>query len=259
MRLFTDLYNYRELLKSNVKKEIRGKYKGSFLGILWSFVNPLLMTLVYAIIFPYLMRGSSYDNYTVFLIVGILPWSWFTTSVVQGASIILVNAGIVKKVYFPREILPISVVTSGMINFLISCLVIALFLIFSGIGFSWYIVFLPYIVLVQFIFTLSIVFIVSALDVFVRDLEYIVNFIIQMLFYVTPILYAASMFDNTKFEILMKINPMAIIINSYKDIFYWQSLPHIRGLFFVLLGSILLCFLGLRIFRRLAKGFAEEI
>ena len=259
IKLFNDLYCYRELLKSNVKKEIRGKYKGSFLGVLWSFVNPLLMTLVYAIIFPLLMRGSSYDHYTVFLIVGILPWTWFTVSLGQGASIILVNAGIVKKVYFPREILPISVVTSAMINFIISCLVIVLFLIFSGIGFSWYILFLPLIVIVQFLFTLGIVFIVSALDVYIRDLEYIVNFIIQMLFYATPILYSPSMFDNTKFEILMNINPMAVIISSYKDIFYWQNMPHLKGLLYVAVLSIILCYIGLLIFKKLSKGFAEEI
>lgn len=259
MKLFNDLYSYRELLKSNIKKEIRGKYKGSFLGILWSFVNPLLMTLVYAMVFPYLMRGSAYEHYTVFLIVGILPWNWFITSIIQGASIVLCNAGIVKKVYFPREILPISVVTSAMINFLISCLVIALFLIFSGIGFSWYILYLPYIVLVQYVLTLSITFIISALDVFVRDLEYIVNFFIQMAFYMTPILYAPSMFENTKFAFIMKINPMAIVINSYKNIFYWQTAPHVKGLFFVLIGSVLFCYLGLTIFRKLSKRFAEEI
>ena len=139
MKLFRDLYAYRELLKSNVKKDIRGKYKGSFLGILWSFVSPLLMTLVYAMVFPFLMRGSQYESYTTFLIIGILPWTWFTTCIAQGTYCVIGNGGILKKVYFPREILPISVVTSTTVNFLISCLIIGIFLIFSGIGFSWYI------------------------------------------------------------------------------------------------------------------------
>ncbi len=108
---FKELYNYRELLKTNVKKEIRGKYKGSFLGILWSFVNPLLMTLIYAIVFPFLLRNTT-PHYVTYLIIGILPWNWFTTVISQGTSTFLANAGIIKKVYFPREILPISVVTS---------------------------------------------------------------------------------------------------------------------------------------------------
>lgn len=259
VRLFKDLYNYRELLKSNVKKEIRGKYKGSFLGILWSFVNPLLMTLVYALVFPYLMRGSAYDHYTTFLVIGILPWNWFTICITQGTYIILGNAGIIKKVYFPREILPISVVTSGMVNFIISCFVIALFLIFSGIGFCKYILFLPLIIIIQYIFTLAVVFVTSALNVFIRDLEYIVNFIIQMLFYATPILYSTDMFAGTKLEFLMNINPMAIIINSYKDIMYWQNMPRIKALSVVLVCSIILCYISLLIFRKLSKGFAEEV
>src|SRR5574344_1601340 len=169
--MFKELYNYREFIKDNVKKEIRGKYKGSFLGVLWSFVNPLLMTLVYAIVFPYILKNGQ-DHYVTFLIIGILPWNWFTTVLNQGTNTIVVNGGIIKKVYFPREILPISIVTSGLINFLISCLIIFIFLICSGIGFSWYILFLPLIVIVQYILLLGIIFITSAIDVYVRDAEY---------------------------------------------------------------------------------------
>ena len=133
--LINNLYNYRQLLKSNVQKEIRGKYKGSFLGVLWSFVNPLLMTLVYAIVFPLILKNTE-PHYVTYLVIGILPWNYFTTVVGQGTNTILVNGGILKKVYFPREILPIPVNLSGIINFLISCLVMCLFLICSGIGFS---------------------------------------------------------------------------------------------------------------------------
>ena len=259
MRLFKDLYAYRELLKSNVKKEIRGKYKGSFLGILWSFVNPLLMTLVYALVFPNLLRGSGYEHYTTFLIIGILPWNWFTTCISQGTFTVLGNGGIIKKVYFPREILPISVVTSGIVNYLISCLVMFIFLICSGIGFSKYIVFFPIIMIAQYLLTLGIIFITSAINVYVRDLEYIINFFIQMLFYGTPILYSADMFMGTKIELLVKMNPMATIINSYKDIFYWQNMPHINSLLIVLVASAVFCYVGLLIFRKLSKGFAEEV
>lgn len=259
MNLFKDLYNYRELLKSNIKKDIRGRYKGSFLGVLWSFINPLLMTLVYAIVFPYLMRGAEYEHYTTFLIIGILPWNWFTTSIAQGTYSILGNAGIIKKVYFPREILPISVVISGLINFLISCIVMAIFIIFSGIGFSYYIVFLPLIILAQFLFSLGIVFITSAINIYVRDLEYIINFIIQMLFYATPILYSMDLFSGSKIGTLIQLNPMTSIINSYRNILYWKTNPEIKSLIIVFIGSLLLCIVGLKIFKKLSKGFAEEI
>lgn len=261
MKLFKDLYSYRELLKSNVKKEIRGKYKGSFLGVLWSFVSPLLMTLVYAIVFPFLMRGAGYEHYTTFLIIGILPWTWFTTSIAQGTFTIIGNGPIIKKVFFPREILPISVVTSGMVNFLISCIIMALFVIFSGIGFTWNIMWLPIIIIAQYLLTLGIVFITSAIDVYVRDLEYIINFIIQMLFYGTPILYSIEMFSKAPVFIktLMELNPMGIIITSYRDVIYWGNAPHIKSLLIVIIFSLLLCWLGLIIFRKLSKGFAEEV
>ncbi len=259
--MFKELYKYRELLRTNVKKEIRGKYKGSFLGVLWSFVNPLLMTLVYAIVFPYIMRGSQYESYTTFLVIGILPWTWFTTSVAQGTSCIIANGGIIKKVYFPREILPISVVTSGMINYLIQCLIIIIFIIVNKLPITLNLLFLPLIMLAQYLFTLSIVFITGALNVYVRDLEYIVNFIIQLFFYGTPIVYELSMFANAPKLIytLINLNPMAIIITSYRDIFYWGHIPHIKSLLFIILMSFILCWISLLIFKKLAKRFAEEI
>lgn len=256
--LINDLYNYRQLLKSNVMKEIRGKYKGSFLGVLWSFINPLLSALVYAIVFPIILRSSE-PNYVTFIIIGILPWTYFTTVIMQGTTTILMNAGIIKKVYFPREILPISINTSGVINFLISCLIIFIFLIFSGIGFSWYILFLPLIILTQFILQQAIIFITSAINVYIRDAEYILNFFINMLFYATPILYSANMFESSPLKWIIYLNPMATIINCYRDVLFYQSMPHIKSLIMVLVGSCILLFISLKVFKKLEKGFAEEV
>ncbi|MDD3453388.1 MAG: ABC transporter permease [Bacilli bacterium] len=256
--MIKNLYDYRELLKSNVKKEIRGKYKGSFLGVLWSFVNPLLSVLVYAIVFPIILKQSQ-DNYVTFLIIGILPWTFFTTVINQGTFTIVGNAGIIKKVFFPREILPISVVTSGLVNFLISCLIIFIFLIFGGIGFSSYILLLPLIIITQYILSLGIVFITSAINVYVRDAEYIINFFIMMLFYATPILYSSELFEGTKFAWILKLNPMASIINSYRDILFYQQMPDLKTMLIVLIGSIALLFIGIHVFKKLEKGFAEEV
>ena len=204
LSMIKELYSYRQLLKSNVKKEIRGKYKGSFLGVLWSFVNPLLMTLVYAIVFPIILK-STQPHYVTFIVIAILPWTWFTTVIAQGTSTMIANGGIIKKVYFPREILPISVNTSGLINYLISCLIILIFLIFSGLGVSWYIIFLPLIVLIQYILLQGIIFITSAINVYVRDAEYIINFLVMMLFYATPILYSSTLFPE-KFRWILNLN-----------------------------------------------------
>ena len=256
--LINNLYDYRQLLKSNVQKEIRGKYKGSFLGVLWSFINPLLLTLVYAIVFSVIMKSTE-ENFVTFLIVAILPWNYFTTVITQGTSSILMNAGIIKKIYFPREILPVSANTSGLINFLISCPIILVFLLLSGIGISWHIVFFPIILIIQYILQQAIVLITSAIQIYIRDFEYIITFILNLLFYATPILYSSNAFDNSWFGSVIKLNPMAAIINSYRDIFYYQSMPRFKSLLVVFLISCALMYIGLKVFKKLEKGFAEEV
>ena len=255
--LFKNLYNYRELLKSNIKKEIRGKYKGSFLGVLWSFINPLLQVAVYAIVFPYIMRVQQ-EHYLQYLIIGIIPWTFFTTVITQGMITVRMNAGIIKKVYFPREILPISVTLSGLVNFFISCIIIVLFCVFGGLGISWHIILLPLIAIIQFFFTLGLVFALSAINIYIKDTEYIVQFIINMLFYGTPILYSAELFPE-KARWLLYANPLTELIGAYRDIFMFHKLPEFNGMMYLIGITIFVFGLGYFIFRKLEKGFAEEV
>lgn len=257
MQLFKNLYSYRELLKSNVKKEIRGKYKGSFLGVLWSFFNPLLQVAVYAIVFPYIMRIKT-DNYLQYLICGIIPWTFFTTVLNQGIITIRMNAGIIKKVYFPREILPISVAASSLVNFLISCVIIVLFCIFGGVGISWHIVLLPLIAILQFILCLGLTLALCSINIYVKDVEYLVTFVINMLFYATPILYPTTLFPNN-IRWILYINPMTEIIEAYRDIFLYHSIPTLNGMLYVIGISLFIFVVGLAIFRKLEKGFAEQL
>ncbi len=257
MTIFKNLYQYRELLKTNVQKEIRGKYKGSFLGVLWSFLNPLLMVLVYALVFPYIMR-TNVDNYLIFLIVAVIPWNFFTTCITTGCNCVWINGGIIKKVYFPREILPVSVIAAGLINFLISCLIILIFLLFGGVGFSLQLLWLPLIAIIQSMFSLGLLFILSAINVYVRDVEYLVGFLLNLLFYATPILYTAEMFPQ-KIRWVLYLNPMTHLIDAYRSIFYYQTTPNLFSLLYISLLSILILILGYMIFRKLEKGFAEEV
>ena len=255
--MFQKLYHYREFLNTSIKKEIRGKYKKSFLGILWSFLNPLLMLMVYAIIFPIILKSPE-KNYVMFLMTALIPWTFFTTVVTQGASTIVANGNILKKVYFPREILPISTVTSGLVNFLISCIIIFIFLMFTGIGFSQYILLLPCVILIEYLFLLGIVFILSSVTVYLRDLEHIIGVIIQALFYGTPIVYSLSTIPE-RFMWVFQLNPMAHIVQGYRDILYYQTMPNLSGLFIIFGISIFLVFVGYQIFNKLQKGFAEEL
>ena len=140
MKLFENLYEYRELLKSNVKKEIRGRYKNSILGVFWTFLNPLLQILVYATIFPLILKNAQ-EYYVIFVCVGLIPWTYFTTSISQSTFTVVGNGNIVKKVYFPREILPISIVLSNTVNFLISTIIIIAFCLIYGLGITKYILY----------------------------------------------------------------------------------------------------------------------
>lgn len=257
MNVFKELYQYRELLKTNVHKEIRGKYKGSILGVLWSFLNPLLMVAVYAIVFPYIMRMTQ-DNYLVFLITGVIPWVFFTAVVTSGCNCVWINGGIIKKVYFPRVILPLSVVTAALINFLISCVIILIFVFFSGIGFSINILWLPVIALIQSAFSLGLLLALSAINVYVKDIEYLVQFLMNLAFYATPIIYNAAMFPE-QYRWILYLNPMAHIIDAYRSIFYYKAMPNLHHLLIVGIGSFIVLIIGYTIFKKLEKGFAEEL
>lgn len=262
MRLFKELYQYRELLKTNIKKDIRGKYKGSFLGILWSFINPLLQVVVYWIVFPYLMGSGAMDgeNYLIYLITGLIPWTFFMSVVSQGTNCIKANAGIINKVYFPREILPISMVASGLINFFISCVIIVVFLIGSGVGISYHILLVPVIAIVEATLALGIVFILCGVNVYVQDVENIVQFILNMLMYGTPIIYQLKQFDSA--GILYKLiewNPMTTIINSYRDVFMYHQWVNWKNLGLVFILALIILMIGYQVFRKLEKGFAEQL
>lgn len=255
--VLNEIFKYKEFLKTNVKKDIRGKYKGSFLGVLWSFINPLLSVVVYAIVFRYIMRFNI-DNYLIYLISGIIPWTFFTTAINSGMNSILFNADIIKKVYFPNVILPISGVTSCLVNFLISCIIIIIFAFFSDIGISINLIWLPLIILIQYIFTLGIAFILSAVEIYVRDIEHIINFLISMLFYVTPILYTKD-YVPQKFSFLLKINPLSYIIDAYHSVFYYKQAPNLFDLGIIGAISLVILVLGYLVFSKLQRGFAEEV
>ena len=257
MNLFKNLYNYRELLKTSVKKEVRSKYKNSFLGVVWSFLNPLLQIVVYAIIFSLILKNKQ-ENYAIFLCCGIIPWTFFSISINRSAFIMIENGNIIKKVYFPREIIPISVVLAETINFLISTLIILGFVIIGGIGITKYLLFYPIILIAQYLVIISIAFVVSSICVYFRDLQHFIGIILQLLFYATPIVYSQDSIPG-EYQWILKINPMTYIINAYRDIFYYQKAFDILPLIILLFIGIVTSYVGYKIFYKLQKGFAEQL
>lgn len=257
MNIAKDLYNYRELLKTNIKKDVGGKYKNSVLGVLWSFINPLLQIAVYALVFQVILK-SEIENYTVYLCCGLIPWQYFSSVVLRGAAVVVDNANIIKKVYFPREILPISVVASEGVNFLIATIIILGFVIFGGIGLSWNILWYFVILAIQFVVSIGVAFIVSSLTVYFRDLLHLLGILIQLLFYATPIVYSISSVP-VNLQWIVKINPMSYLIDGYRSIFYDKMMPNIQGLLIALAMGIVLCLIGYFVFKKLERRFAEEL
>ena len=257
MKFFKSLYEYRELLKTSISKDVRGKYKNSVLGILWSFLNPLLQIAVYAIVFPLIMK-SNLPNYTVFLCCGLIPWNFFSAAISRTSFTMVENGNIIKKVYFPREILPISVVTSEAINFIISTIIILAFVLGYGMGLSKFLIFYPLVLLVQYVLLIGISFRVSSVTVYFRDLQHFIGIALQLLFYATPIVYAPNTIPEN-FQWILKFNPMTYVINGYRDIFYYKQMPDLSSMAIVLVIGIIVCLLGYFIFSKLQRRFAEEL
>lgn len=257
MNVFKELYNYRELLKTNIKKEIRGKYKGSWLGVIWTFLNPLLMLAVYAFVFPYILRVEV-DNYTIFMIVALIPWNFFTTALITGTSSVTMNGAILKKVYFPREIIPLSVTTSQLINFLINCIIMFIFILVSGVGFSVHLLLFPVLVLIEYILILGLNFILSAVTVFVNDIAHFVQIAMTLGFYGTPIVYLSNMIPD-KFQWVMHANPMAVLVEAYRSILYYHQIPDLKWLGIWTVLSVIILVVGYLIFKKLEKTFVEEL
>ena len=215
-----EILKFKEMIKSFTIRELKTRYKGSFLGFLWTFLNPLLQLLVYSLIFPFILRVSE-KNYTMFLFVALVPWGFFTNSVQGAANLIIGNSNLVTKVYFPREVLPIVHTMSGLFNTIFSSLAIETIsllvpfdtklLILFKIPLTIHLIWLPIILIGQTILNLGFSLMISSINVFFRDLEYLISVGLMALYFMTPIMYNPDMLP----KIVQKI--LIIWINSYDE------------------------------------------
>lgn len=264
MQAIKELYNYRQMIAGLVRKELRGRYKGSVLGFLWTFINPLLQLLVYTLVFSVIMR-SGIEKYYIFLFVALVPWLYFAASINEGAGCIIANGDMVKKIYFPREVLPISKVIAGFVNMALCFIVVFGVLIFTGFGINLTaLLFLPIVMLVEFILCTGMALLVSGLCVYVRDLQYILSIITMAWQFLTPVMYSSDMVTGQlqNHPVLMRIwnlNPTTPMINAYRDILYYKQLPDLKSLLSAVVLGLIVCFIGAIVFRRTQRGFAEEL
>ena len=257
MKSIIEIYNYREMLFNLVKKDLRTRYKGSVMGFLWTFINPLLQLLVYSIVFSIIMRVDI-DNFPIYLFIGLVPWMFFSGAILSSTSCIINNKDLIKKIYFPRIVIPISITSSVFMNmvYTIPILIIAIYVF--GIGISWMIIFLPIIMLLQYFFVVGMCLTFSALNVYFRDLEHILGILMMVWFYLTPIVYSIDMIP-AKFKWIIYVNPMAVIISAYRDILFYNIMPNFQQLGIIFIYSLVFLILGYFIFEKLQKNFVEEL
>lgn len=254
---FIEIYKFREMIKSWTKKELRTRYKGSFLGFLWTFVNPLLQLTVYSLIFPFIMKISQ-ENYAMFLFVALIPWNFFTNALQGGCGLIVYNSSMVTKVYFPREVLPISYTLSGIMNMIFSYMIVFPMLLLFRVPFTWNLLWLPVLLVSQGILCLGVTLMVSSINVYFRDLEYLISVALMALYFMTPIMYDISGIP-AKLQKILYLNPMTGYILLYRNVTYYGSSLDFKLYIFSLLYSILFLILGYVAFLKLQRKFTEVL
>lgn len=258
MKFLKELWQYREMIISLVKRDLKSRYKGSVLGFLWMFLNPLLQLCIYTIVFSTIMR-MGIEKFYLFLFVALVPWLFFSTCLSAGTMVIFSQQDMVKKIYFPREVLPLSFTLSQFVNMLLSFIVIFVVVAFSGVKLNPVaFLYLPLIMIIEFILGLGISFLASALTVYFRDLEHILGIVSMAWMYLTPVIYPVEMVPE-KFVKLFYLNPMTSITVSYRDILYYGRIPEVNTLLNATFLGVIVLIIGKVSFSKLQRGFAEEL
>lgn len=253
-----ELWEYREMIISLVKRDLKSRYKGSVLGFFWMFLNPLLQLSVYTIVFSTIMR-MGIDKFYLFMFVAFVPWLFFSTSLSSGTTVVLAQQDMVKKIYFPREVLPLAFTISQFVNMLLSFIVIFAVMIFSSTKINpAALLYLPLTMVIEFVLALGITYLVSALTVYFRDLEHIMSILSMAWMYLTPVIYPVEMVPE-KYVRLFYLNPMTGITIAYREILYYGRIPQIGMLFHAVGMGIIILIFGHLLFNRLQRHFVEEL
>ena len=256
------LLRYRGLIQSLVTRELKARYRGSVLGFVWSFVNPLLLLSIYSFVFNTIMPNTNPRTrpYAVFMFCGLLPWTWFSASLTDATSSLITGGNLIKKVLFPAEVLPIVSVLANMVHFALGLVILAAFMI----GFHHYphvsaLTWFPVVVLVQLIFTLGLALALSALTVHFRDIRDLLANVLTLWFFATPIIYPYFMPTVERFLTLFRLNPFYHLAVSYQEILFFERFGHARSLLLLGLLSVGVFLAGYWLFDRLRDSFAEAV
>jgi homopolymeric O-antigen transport system permease protein len=257
------LLRYRGLITALVGRELKARYRGSVLGFFWSFINPLLLLSIYTFVFTTIMQNATPETqpYAVFFFSGLLPWTWFTTSLMESSGSLIVGGNLIKKVLFPAEILPIVSVLSSMVHFSMGLIILLGFMIYNHHypdpdGLIWF----PVALAVQLVFTLGMALVLSSLTVHFRDVRDLISNLITFWFFATPIIYPHTLPSVQAFKWLFRLNPFYHLAVSYQEILFFHGpVGHARSLLMLGAASVLFFLAAYWLFDRLRDSFAESV
>jgi ABC-2 type transport system permease protein len=278
MSYLQEVLSSRELLYNLTLREIRGQYKRTIFGQLWSLVNPLATMLVYTIVFAFILRvtpapgnPSGLDVFPVWLLCGLLPWTFFATVVQTGMGSLIANAGLIQKVYFSRIVLPLSTVGSVGFNWLFEMGVLVVVLMICG---AWVLPWLPFVILMMIIlavFAAGLALMLSIANAHFRDTQYFMGILLQMWMYLTPIIYPVSLIQTESDRIgglmgtsvtvydIYRLNPMERFVEVFRNLLYDNRWPRVDDVLYCAVAALVALAIGLWVFRHNEKGLAEAL
>lgn len=268
LKRLTELVRYRELVRTLVIRDLKVRYKNSFLGILWSLLNPLAMMAVFTIVFTFMMPNNTIERFPVFVLCALLPWNFFRDSVMVSVGSIVNNSPLIKKVYFPREVLPLSVVLSNLVNFCLALIVLFAMMFVFRVRWTPWALLLPLVIFTQVLFVLGLGLMLSTANVFYRDTAMIMEVVMLAWFFVTPIFWDITIlpthrlilgFDVNIHRWTYILNPMASLISTYRVILYHGARPALDFFLRTFVTSLATLILGYWVFLRYSRVFAEEV
>ena len=253
-----ELVQYRELVRNLVIRDIKLRYRNSVLGFVWCLGNPLLMMAVFTVVFTVLMHNDI-PNYPIFILCALLPWNYFNTAIMGSIDSIVGNAHLIKKVYFPREVLPLSIVLANLVNFLLALIVLFAMLFAFRVQLTAWALYLPLIIFIQTIFTLGLGLIFATLNVFYRDTKIIMEVGMMAWFFLTPVFYKIEDLVPQYARLMYWVNPMASFISWYRIVIYHGISMEPGFIFRTLVTSVVALVVGYLVFTRYSSVFGEEV
>ena len=250
---------YRELLWNLAHREVTQRYKQSILGYAWVIINPLAQLLVMNFVFSTILKVNSLGvPFIIFLSVALIPWNLFTQSLISSTSALVSNSNLITKIYFPREILVYATIIAKIVDFFYSCIVLVVLFIFYWTSISINILWIPLILVIQLIFTMGLSLILATFNLFYRDIQYLLNLVLMVWMYLTPIMYPAEMLP-ARYRFIFTLNPMAVIINAFRQVMLSGSGPNLNSLGIALLMSIGVFLFGFLLFKKFEGEFADYV